>query len=133
MINVMNSPVLTNYGRFNFDPITVAEAKNLLQGGFVSAIGHTSTAELLSTLLGMTIPTNRVRIEMQPGDKALVFRLLERIEEGKVLSLEEIEKLPFELGVLERLEVKEDKKEPKEYVIEVGCNIIGLTARVGVE
>lgn len=130
----MNSPVLTNYGRFNFDPITVEEAKNLLQGGFVSAIGHTSTAELLSTLLGMTIPTNRVRIEMQPGDKALVFRLLERIEEGKVLSREEIEKLPFELGLLERLEVKEDKKEPKEYVIEVGCNnIIGLTARVGVE
>jgi hypothetical protein len=104
MIYILNSPVLTTYGHYNFSgPITVAKARNLLQSEFVSAIGHASTAELLSVLLDISIPINRVRIEMQPGDKALVFRLLERVEEGRVFSREEVEKLPFELGVLERI------------------------------
>ena len=103
MLYLLNSPILTTYGHYHFSgPITVEEAKNLLQEKFTSAIGHASTAELLSVLLDVPIPINRVRIEMRPGDQALVFRMLARVEEGKVFSREEVEKLPFELGVLER-------------------------------
>jgi hypothetical protein len=47
---------------------------------------------------------NRVAIQMQPGDRAIVFRLLTRLPEGVVLSAEELTALPFELGLLERVE-----------------------------
>jgi hypothetical protein len=38
---------------------------------------------------------------MKPKDKAIVIRLLKRVEEGKVLSEEEIRKTGYELGLLE--------------------------------
>ncbi|EDN67529.1 conserved hypothetical protein [Beggiatoa sp. PS] len=78
--------------------------QELLAENFVSAIGHQGTAQLLSNLLNINIPVNRISIEMQPGDKALVFRLKQRMEEGKVFTQEEIAQLPFELGLLTHIE-----------------------------
>ena len=101
---ILNVPVLTNYGTFRFRKVSVEEAKKVLADGFISAVGHEGTAKVLSELLKMEIPYNRVEIHMQPGDKAVVFRLLKRLPEGVVLSKEELLQLPFELGVLECLE-----------------------------
>lgn len=104
MIYILNTPVLTNWGKYSFRKITVAEAKALLSQGFISAVGHKGTAEILSEVLGVEIPENRVQIVMNQGDVALVFRLLKRLPEGVVLSKEELEALPYELGILERIE-----------------------------
>jgi hypothetical protein len=46
-------------------PIDVEQVRTLLRDGFISAIGHQDTADFLSVLLGLTIPTNRVWVEMQ--------------------------------------------------------------------
>jgi hypothetical protein len=101
---ILNAPVITAYGEWQFNgPLSVVEAQEVLRDGFVSAMGHQGTAELLSTLLDIIVPTNRISIEMQPGDKALVFRLKQRMEEGKVFSKTEIAQLPFELGLLTRI------------------------------
>ncbi len=102
---LLNSPVLTAYGRWEFrGPIDAGEARRFLTGGFVSAIGHAATAEFLQFVLKQEVPLNRVRVEMRPGDRAVVVRILERLPEGKVLGAEEFGKVPYELGVLTRLE-----------------------------
>jgi hypothetical protein len=101
-VYVLNSPIITGWGVFSFRPVTPQEAKQVLAEGFTSAIGHEATAQALSKLLGMAIPVNRVAIQMEPGDKAIVFRLLKRIEEGRVLSsIQELEEVGFELGLMQ--------------------------------
>lgn len=103
MIYLLNSPILTGYGEWRFEgPVSLEQARALLRDGFNSAIGHQGAADFLSSLLGVAIPFNRVRVEMEPGDCALVVRILDRKEEGKVLSKEDMNRIPYELGILTR-------------------------------
>jgi len=72
-------------------PVSLEEVKSLLQEGeYISAVGHESTARVMSALLGVDIPPNRVSITLGPGDRALVFQLSVRLAEGQVLSQEEV-------------------------------------------
>ena len=58
-----------------------------------SVIGHESTAKILSELLNYNVVVNREAYKMQKNDLLIVFQLKTRLEEGKVLSKEELEKL----------------------------------------
>ncbi|MFZ8787502.1 STIV orfB116 family protein [Thermocrinis sp.] len=70
--------------------LSLEEAKSLLREGFVSAVGHQATAEILTTLLGTTVPFNRVAITLRAGDALLVFQLRVRLEEGRILTRDEV-------------------------------------------
>jgi hypothetical protein len=105
MIYIINSPILTDFGLYRYKKITDLQAKEILKNNtFVSAIGHEATAILLSNILEVEIPYNRVAIAMQAGDVALVFRLLTRLSEGQVLKLNELCEKDYTLGLLKKLE-----------------------------
>jgi len=67
--------------------------KQIIEDEFTSAIGHESTAKLLSKILGVEVPVNRVKIILNENDSLIVFQLTERLPEGKILSDEEIGQL----------------------------------------
>ena len=78
------------------EKISVDEAKQILQNNpFISAIGHEGTAKLLSRLLGINIPVNRITVFFEPGDIGIHFFLKQRLPEGKVLTEEELKELDF--------------------------------------
>lgn len=97
---ILNTPILTDWGTYRFTEISLPEAKRFLTVDFISAVGHAGTAEVLSKLLESEITANRVAITMKKGDRALVFRLLDRLPEGTVLNAEELAKLKYSFGLL---------------------------------
>ena len=75
-------------------PLALPRVKELFDGKeIISAIGHESTAKVLSSIVGKEVPANRIQIKLNEGDVALVFQIMQRLEEGQVLSDEEIQKL----------------------------------------
>jgi len=104
MIYVMNSPILTAPGKYVYEQIDIERARRLLKEPFESAIGHEATARFLSRLVGVKVPANRVSIAMRPGDCAIIFRVQRRLEEGRVLTEEELRNTSYEIGLLRREE-----------------------------
>jgi hypothetical protein len=77
--------------------VSVQEAKQLLKREFVSAVGHQSTAEIMSAVLGIPVQYNRAQVFLEPGDEAVCFVLKARPPEGRVLSREEIEQIGYNI------------------------------------
>ena len=103
---LLNTSILTSTGLFSLDDITLTEARELVQENLNeldSAIGHQSTAEIMSALLEVEIPVNRQVFQQQVEQKALVFKLNGRPEEGKVLTVDDIENIGYKFQILERL------------------------------
>ncbi len=100
---ILNTSILTSEGTFNLKNISLEEARDIMKENFISAIGHQSTAEILTTLLGVNIEMNRINFVQEKGQKALVFKLLARAEEGRILTIEEIEEIGYKFQLLEKL------------------------------
>ena len=103
-ITLLNTSILTNYGTYEYSPIELEETRKLLQETeFESAIGHQSTAEILSELLQIKVEVNRTEYRQSVDDIALIFKLRSRPPEGKILTSEEIEEIGYDFGILRRL------------------------------
>jgi len=105
VITLLNSPVITAEGLFRYRRISLEEARALVAGEEIrSAIGHADTAKLVARLLSIGCPTARIGVKQQVGERALVFRLRERPATPGELSLEEVERIGYEWGLLDRVE-----------------------------
>lgn len=101
-IAILNTTILTTDGDFSLKTISLDEAKQLIQDReILSAVGHESTAQILTELLEVYVPLNRIQFKQQSGQKALCFKLSGRPQEGTILTAEEIEKIGYEFKLLE--------------------------------
>ncbi|MGB5823611.1 MAG: YddF family protein, partial [Proteocatella sp.] len=92
-------------GLYRISDIDVNTAKSYIaKHGFESAIGHGATAEIMSDLLELDIPMNRIQFCQEIGQIVIVFKLNERPPEGEVLNREELEQTGYCLKIMERLE-----------------------------
>ena len=62
---------------------------------FISAVGHESSAELMSAALGVEVKANRITVVPQPGDRFLCLRLLSRAPEGVILDRAQLDEIGF--------------------------------------
>jgi len=103
-ICILNTSILTEYGHYIYTPSNLREIKKIISDiPPASAIGHASTAAIISELLGIDCPVNRVQFSQQPGEMAIIFKLNGRPEEGKVLTCEEIDAIGYTWGLLTRV------------------------------
>lgn len=102
---LLNTSILTVEGEYSLQQITLEEAREIAwnnKDNLDSAIGHASTAEIMQTLLDVSVPVNRQQFAQQVGQTALVFKLNGKPPEGTILSVEEIEKIGYKWQILER-------------------------------
>lgn len=102
MITILNSPRLTNYGCYEYRSISVSDVKALLSHGFTSFVGHQTTADLLTTILGVVVEHNRSMYYQQPGDMAIIFENTHRLQEYDILDSQDLDEIDFRFGLLIR-------------------------------
>ncbi len=59
----------------------------------VNAIGHAGTIDLVNNLCGIALSVNRISITAAVGDEIYIIMLTTRLEEGKVLKTDEIQRM----------------------------------------
>jgi len=67
METLLNTSILTTFGTYRYEPLALESARHLVAEGFVSAIGHESTAQILSKLLGVAVAVRRDGYQQQAG------------------------------------------------------------------
>lgn len=105
MVTILNTSIITTYGSYDYEPIDLAQARLILAHGappFQSAVGHQATADILTELLEVPVPLNRINYEQQIGERAVVFKLRGRPPEGSILNREQIETIGYDFGLLTR-------------------------------
>ncbi|MGF7059901.1 YddF family protein [Brassicibacter mesophilus] len=104
-IALFNGTVATTNGIYSIQNIDIETARKYVeQNGFISAIGHEATAQIMSELLGKEIPMNRIQFHQQVGQIAIVFKLNTRPPEGIILNIDQLNKIGYSLKIMKRLE-----------------------------
>lgn len=102
---IFNGPICTTVGLYRVTDLDVEEARQLVRtNGYVSAVGHDASAEVLSHILQVEVPMNRIEYRQKIGQKAIALKLNVRPPEGQVLTAEQMFQIGFGLQLMERLD-----------------------------
>ena len=75
--------MLNKSSTLRFRRLEIEEARGILSDGFVSAIGHSDTAAVLSSQLGLPVAHNRVNVSIEDADVLVIAQLTGgRLPEG---------------------------------------------------
>ncbi len=93
-VALFNGTVATTNGLYSVQDIEVETAKQYIdKHGFVSAVGHKATAEIMSDLLKRQIPMQRIQFYQKVGQVAIVLKLNTRPPEGVVMDRQQMEEI----------------------------------------
>jgi hypothetical protein len=95
--------MLRHDGYYFFGHITQETARDIIvlnNNAVLSIIGHQSTADLLSAKLDIPVSVNRINYVKQKGDQIIVATPLIRLEEGKVLTADEIKAIEIKFWLI---------------------------------
>ncbi|MCI7343028.1 MAG: YddF family protein [Fusobacterium necrophorum] len=103
---LLNTSICTTCGTYKLVDLTLEQAKELVaenKDNLLSAIGHDSTAEIMSEILEVPVLVNRIQFTQEAEQKALVFKILGRAKEGQILDRAAVEEIGYKFQLLERL------------------------------
>jgi len=104
MLYIMSTSILPNYGEYRYEPASLKQVQKMIHSSeWTSAVGHESTAEIISTLTGADVKQNRITVTLEKGDKAIVFKLNQRPPEGAILDKRTLEEIGFSWGLITRV------------------------------
>ena len=85
---IINAPILNEYGLWEYSgTLTIDETRVILSAGLVSAVRHDASANILSQILNIPVPVNRIPITILPEHVAVILHLLNRLLESKLLDV----------------------------------------------
>lgn len=85
MLTILDSPIMTSYGSFRYEQISLDEARDLInEQGFESAVNDKQAADMLTELLGVPVSVNQNNYVQKAQTDAIVFK---RLPEGYEFGL----------------------------------------------
>jgi hypothetical protein len=100
--NAFSVNMLRNMATLCFIPASIDNIKFFLEDGEIySIIGHKGTADLLTAKLGIEIKYNRENYAKKKDDRIIVCLPNRRLDEGQVLSQEELEKINIKFWIVQ--------------------------------
>jgi hypothetical protein len=102
MANAFSINMLNEETNLKFIPINEEQVKEIIKNEkLYSIIGHQGTVDLLNAKLGLSLKFNRENYKMN-NDKMIISLPATRLEEGKVLSKEELEAIKINYWLIEK-------------------------------
>ena len=82
-------------------PLLPHELGTYLKGyDLYSVVGHQSTADFLSSAMGMPVVFNREQVRVKYGDSIYIAQLNTRLPEGKILTRQEMDTVEVQFYVI---------------------------------